>query len=362
MFKSVILAAALSFFALSSAEAVRNGNIFSDDWFENLFKGPTNHGPKSKPRKVTREAKNNDTFNTDDWFKDFNNAFKRLTNQNHENKSRTLIEEAIAIDFKNGQRAVYSNKNGFKLNNPRPAFPLAMTPTQIRYGDVLINRRLPLNQVLEGLQTSKNIKQADLRTLSVSKSNAEVYTSTQSIIESPYVVCKLPSGKVHNFYTQSHESKSTFDKRVKKEDFLNRKSQEFDRDLASFLNVSSAKPAQPKAQAKPVAKPKAPVKPVVPVKMPAKVAPVKAPAKTPVTKRAVTKKVVPVKKPVAPKAAPSKVRPAPNTKQTVGRRTTTSSKRGLQTNRSAARRATLAKHPAAQRNTRAKHIGLRRKR
>ncbi|MDK3159081.1 hypothetical protein QPK87_21245 [Kamptonema cortianum] len=295
MFKSVMLAAALSFFALSSAEAVSNGsNIFADD-----------------------------------WFKDFNNAFKRLVNKNPENKSRTVIEEAIAIDFKNGQRAVYSDKSGFKLNNTRLAFPLAMTPAQIRYGDVLINRRLPLSQVLEGLQTSKNIKQADLRTLSVSKSNAEVYTSTQSIIESPYVVCKLPSGKVHNFYTQSYESKSTFDKEKNRQSFLNKKTQEFDRDLVSFLNASSATPAQSKVQAKPVAKPRIPakrtsvktsVKPVVPVKAPAKVAPRKAQAK-PVAKSKTPVKAAPVKTQAT--ASPRKRTVVPAHQGIKKRRTTT---------------------------------------
>ncbi|MBX9786381.1 MAG: hypothetical protein K2Y08_03475 [Alphaproteobacteria bacterium] len=335
MFKSIVLVTTLSFFTVSSAEAVKDNNI----------------------------------FNTDDWFNDFKNIFKKPADpMNPPGNSHKIIKEAILLDFKDGKKATY-NENGLKFNI-NPTAPFVMTPTEIRYGDVLINRRMPLSQVLEGLKKSRIVKKAELRTITAS--NTEVYTSTGYVVESK---------KQHKFELQRRESKSSFDKE-NRQSVLNRKTQQFDRDLASFLNTNSPVPAQPKVQAKPVAKPKAPVK-VAPVKTPAKpvakskasakAVPVKAQAKAPVTKRAVTKKIVPVKKSVAPKVAPSKVRPAApskrvaapinkNAKQTAGRRATTSSKRGIETKRFAARRAVVAKRPAVQRNVRGKHIGLRRKR
>jgi hypothetical protein len=333
-----MLTAALSFFALSSAEAVKNNNI----------------------------------FNTDDWFNDFKNIFKRpATPMIPHNKSHKIVKEAILLDFRDGKKATY-NESGLKFNTSKLAAPLVMTPAYIRYEDVLINRRWPLSQVLEGLKNSKILKKAELRTITAS--NTEVYTSTRYVVESK---------KPYAFEVKGRESKASFDKEENRKSFLNKRIQEFDRDLASFLNTNSPTPTQPKTQAKPVAKPKrsakvvpvkAPAKPVVPVKTSAKVVPVKAPAKTPATKRTVTKKIVPVKKPVAPKPAPSKVRSAApskqvavpvnkNTKQATGRRATANNKTEIQRKRFATKRATVRKgQSAVQRNTRAKHFGLRRNR
>jgi len=320
MFKPIMLLTTLSFFALSSAEAEKNTNTLPND------------------------------------LNDFKNIYKRLKRPFDpifpENKLHKIIRGAILLDFEDGKKAVY-NENGLKFNiNPTSSF--VMTPTEIRYRDVLINRRMPLSQVLEGLKNSKIVKKAELRTITAS--NTEVYTSTRYVVESK---------KPYKFEGKGRESKSSFDKEENRQSFLNKKTQEFDRDLASFLNTNSPAPAQPKVQAKPVAKPriparrtsvKAPVKPVAPVKAPAKVAPRKAQAKP------VAKSKTPVK------AAPVKTQtPASSRKRTVvpahqgikKRRTTT---REIHRKRSAVRRAIGAKRPTVQRNTRGKHFGSRRRR
>lgn len=248
MFKSVILTVALSFFTLSSVEAVNNGDIFAND----------------------------------DWLDHFKNVFKKPAD-------RKIIKEAIAMDFKDGEKAVYS-KDGLRAKSIT-GDSLLMSPRRVAYKNVLIDRRLPLSQVLESLKRSPSLRKAELRTLSAS--HTSVYASTRSIVESN----NGSSGRAYKFETQNRESKSTFDNEAKKQSVLKRKSQEFEEGLTSFLNTASAKPAQPKAQE---------TKPVVKSKTRSK-APAKA-TKTPVVTKKVTKQVAPAKKPAAPRAAPSKVK------------------------------------------------------
>lgn len=352
MFKSVILTAILSLFVLSSAEAVKNNNI----------------------------------FNTEDWFNGFKNIFKRPTDPMiPHNKSHKIIKEAILLDFRDDRKAVY-NENGLKFNTNRLAAPLVTTPAYIKYQDVLINRRLPLSRLLENLKNSQTIKKAELRTITAS--NTEVCTSTRYIVESKN---RVPFSKSYKFEEQRSESKLAFKKEKDRQSFLNKKTQEFDTGLVSFLKGSSTKPAQPKVQPKPAAKPKTPAK-VVPVKAQAKV-PAKAPAKKHVAPKAVPLKATPrtaasrkrvdapvsqpklntkqVANPKTPaKAMPLNVkRTVPhkqaivpgNAKQVAGRRAAARNRAGMQTKRFATRRATVAKRSSVQRNMRTQRAGFRRR-
>lgn len=298
-----MLLTTLSFFALSSAEAVKNDNI----------------------------------FNLDDWFNDFKNIFKRPADPMIPlGKSYKVVKEAILLDFRDGKKATY-NENGLKFNT-NPTVPFVMTPTQIRYGDVLIHRRMSLSQVLEGLKNSKIVKKAELRIITAS--DTEVYTSTRYVVESK---------KPYKFEEQRRESKSSFDKK-NRQSILNKKIQEFDRDLVAFLNGSSTQPPQAKVQEKSVVKPKTPVKRTA-VKVPPKIAP-KAPVKVPA-------KVAPVKTQIPASPRKRTVVPADqNTHQDIKKPRTTT--REIHRKRSAVRRAIAAKRSAMQRNTRTKHSRRRR--
>lgn len=363
MFKSIVLLTTLSFFTVSSAEAVRNDNLFNTDWFNG-----------------------------------FKNIFKRPTDPMiPHNKSHKVIKEAILLDFRDGKKAVY-NENGLKFNTNRLAAPLVTTPAYIKYQDVLINRRLPLSQVSEGLKNSKIIKKAELRTITAS--NTEVYTSTRCVVESDIVASY--------FNDKRSESKLAFKKEKDRQSFLNKKTQEFDTYLASFLNGSSTQLPQAKTQEKSVVKPKTPAKGTA-VTAPSKIAP-KVPAKKHIAPRATPLKATPrtaasrkrvnppVSKPrlntkqVASPKTPAKpistrINPAAARKQVVvpkdarqvtghratprnraeiarqaaGRRATARNRAEMQTKRFATRRATVTKRPSVQRNTRAQQVRFRRR-